>query len=174
MLRAQNRFEAAISEYETAIALDRNIVGAYAQIGQCKFYIGAIEEYIPMVERAIRLSPRDPALGIWFGRIGLVHLLQSRIDHAILWLEKARNANPALPYVRARLASAYAHSGEIESAAVELGEARKLSGDGRYSSIAKLLRAGEIASGYWGAPKIRAWYEATYFTGLRKAGTPEE
>ena len=174
VLRAQNRFEEAISEYETAIALDRNIVGAYAQIGQCKFYIGAIEEYIPMVERAIRLSPRDPALGIWFGRIGSVHLLQSRIDHAILWLEKARNANTALPYVRARLASAYALSGQIESAAVELGEARKLSGDGRYSSIAKLLRGGEIASGYWGAPKIRAWYEATYFAGLRKAGMPEE
>jgi tetratricopeptide (TPR) repeat protein len=44
MLRAQTRPEEAISEYETAIALDRNLVGAYAQIGQCKFYIGAIEE----------------------------------------------------------------------------------------------------------------------------------
>ena len=26
----------------------------------------------------------------------------------------------------------------------------------------------------WGVPKIRALYEATYFTGLRKAGMPEE
>jgi hypothetical protein len=29
--------------------------------------------------------------------------------------------------------------------------------------------------GAWrGAPEIRALYEATYFTGLRKAGMPEE
>ena len=174
VLRAQNRLEEAISEYDTAVALDRNLVSAYAQIGQCKFYIGAIQEYIPMVERSIRLSPRDPALGIWFGRIGLVHLLQSRIGEAILSLERARNANPALPYVRSRLAAAYALNGETERAGVELAEARKLSGDDRHSSIAKLLKAGETGSGYWGVPKIRALYEATYFAGLRKAGMPEE
>jgi TolB-like protein/class 3 adenylate cyclase/Flp pilus assembly protein TadD len=174
VLRVQNRLEEAITEYETVITLDRNRVSAYPQIGQCKFYCGAIEEYIPLVERAIRLSPRDPALGVWDGRIGLVHLLQSRIAEAILWLEKARNANPALPYVRSRLAAAYALNGETERAGVELTEARKLSGDDRHSSIAKLLKAGETGSGYWGVPKIRALYEATYFVGLRKAGMPEE
>jgi hypothetical protein len=30
------------------------------------------------------------------------------------------------------------------------------------------------ASGYFGVPKIRALYEATYFAGLRKAGMPQE
>jgi hypothetical protein len=28
--------------------------------------------------------------------------------------------------------------------------------------------------GYWGVPKIRALFEATYSAGLRKAGMPEE
>ena len=113
-----------------------------------------------MVERAIRLSPRDPELGIWFGRIGSVHLFQSRIGEAIRWLEKARNGNPALPYVRSRLASAYALSDQMERADFELGEARKLSGDDRHSSIARLLRAGETGPGYWGVPKVRALFEA--------------
>jgi predicted Zn-dependent protease len=103
-----------------------------------------------------------------------VHLLQSRIAEAILWLEKARNADPALAYVRSRLASAYALNGEIERSAAELTEARRLSRDNRYSSIAQLLKAGETSPGYWGVPKIRALYEATYFAGLRRAGTPEE
>jgi tetratricopeptide (TPR) repeat protein len=174
ILRAQNRLDEAIAEYETVIALDRNRVGAYAHIGQCKFYKGSIEEYIPLVQRALRLSPRDPQVGVWFGRIGLVHLLQSRIAEAILWLEKARNADPALAYVRSRLASAYALNGEIERSAAELTEARRLSRDNRYSSIAQLLKAGETSSGYWGVPKIRALYEATYFAGLRRAGLPEE
>jgi TolB-like protein len=169
VLRAQNRLDEAIAEYETVIALDRNRVGAYAHIGQCKFYKGSIEEYIPLVERVLRLSPRDPLIGVWFGRIGLVHLLQSRIAEAILWLEKARNADPALAYVRARLASAYALNGEIERAAAELAEARGLSREERYSSIARLKVTENL-----GVPKIRALFEATFFVGLRKAGMPEE
>ena len=98
-----------------------------------------------------------------------MHLLQSRTDEAIVWLEKARSANPEHPIVHAFLASAYALKGETERAAAELAEARRLSGDDRYSSIARLK-----AVGHFGVPKIRALFEATYFAGLRKAGMPEE
>jgi len=45
---------------------------------------------IQLVERAIRLSPRDAVIGIWYFRIGVAHLLQSRIDDAIVWLKKRR------------------------------------------------------------------------------------
>jgi hypothetical protein len=44
-----------------------------------------------------------------------------------------------------------------------------LSSDNRYASIARLR-----GLGYWGVPKIRALYEATYFRGLQLAGMPEE
>jgi hypothetical protein len=50
-----------------------------------------------------------------------------------------------------------------------LAEARKSSGDDRYSTIARLMTLG-----YWGAPKLRALFEATFFAGLRKAGMPEK
>jgi hypothetical protein len=50
-------------------------------------------------------------IGVWFGRIGLAHLLQSHFDEAINWLEKARSASPSLPYVHARLASAFTLKG---------------------------------------------------------------
>jgi Flp pilus assembly protein TadD len=61
-----------------------------------------------------------------------VHLLRSRTDEAIIWLEKARSAVPAAPFVRAHLASAYALKGESEHAAAELAEARKLDAGGRF------------------------------------------
>ena len=174
VLRARSRYVEAIGEYETVLALDRNWVSAYAHIGQCKLWTGSIEETIPLQEQAIRLSPRDPQIGIYYGRIGLVHLLQSRIKDAILWLEKARRANPGLSYVRCRLASAYGLNGEIERASAELAETRKLSSDDRHSSMAKFLKAGETGSRDWGVPKVRALIEATYFVGLRKAGMPDE
>ena len=124
----------------------------------------------PLVERAIRLSPRDPDIGYCYSLIGTVHLLQSHIDDAIVWLEKARSASPAVPFDRSRLAAAYALRGETGRAAAELAEAQGLSNDDRFSSIARLkAKAGSLV-----APKIRALLEATYFTGLRKAGMPEE
>jgi adenylate cyclase len=168
LLRAQRRCVEAIPEYETVIALYRNWAGAYSHLGWCKFLYGSIEEAIPAQEQAIRLSPRDPN-GIPYLRIGLVHLVQSRTDEAILWLEKARSAIPAHPLPHAYLASAYALKGDTERAATELAGARRLASDDRYSSIARLKAVGDF-----GVPKIRALFEATYFAGLRKAGVPEE
>jgi tetratricopeptide (TPR) repeat protein len=120
-------------------------------------------------EQAIRLSPRDPQIGLRYWQIGRIHLLQSRIDEAILWLEKARSAMPELVYIHAALASAYGLKGDSERAAAELAEARRLVSDDRYSSLAHLK-----ASGYFGVPTIRALFETTYFAGLRKAGMPEQ
>ena len=171
LLRAQRRYAEAILEYETLLARDRNWVYAFFALGQCKLYSGSIEETIPLVEQAIRLSPRDPSLGLWYWQIALVHLLQSHTDEAINWLEKARNHTPAHATMRAQLAAAYALIGKSERAAVELGEADRLSTDGRFKSIAQVKVAGAY---FWLAPKIRILYEATYFAGLRKAGMPEE
>jgi TolB-like protein/DNA-binding winged helix-turn-helix (wHTH) protein/Flp pilus assembly protein TadD len=167
VLRMQDRFEEAIPEYELAVDFDRNWLDAYANLGQCKFYAGLLEDYIPLVEQAIRLSPRDPMIGVWFGRIGLAHLLQSQFDEAIYWLEKARSASPASPYVHARLASAFALKGDAERARTELATARSLSRDDHYASIAHL------EAEYLGVPKIRARFSDIYFAGLRIAGMPE-
>jgi tetratricopeptide (TPR) repeat protein len=169
VLRAQRRCEEAIPESETVIALDRNWWYAYVDLAQCKFLTGGIEESIPLWEYAIRLSPHDPQNGSRYSWIGRAHLLQSRFDEAISWFEKARNFDPRYRPARSYLASAYALKGETERAAAELAEARKLTPDGRYSSIARLK-----ADVYWGVPKVRALFEATYFAGLRKAGMLEE
>jgi predicted Zn-dependent protease len=116
----------------------------------------------------VRLDPGDPLVGIWYARIGLAHLLLSQIDDAIYWLDKARIADPALPYVYARLAAAEALKGDSERAATALAEARTRSPNGEYASIDR-LRAGSL-----GSPKIRSLYEAVYFPGLRLAGVPDK
>jgi TolB-like protein/class 3 adenylate cyclase/Tfp pilus assembly protein PilF len=174
VLRVQGRLEEAISQYETVLAFDRNRVEALAAIGRCKIYIGPIDEAIPAQEQAIRLSPHDPEIGFWYARIGQAHLLQSRIDEAIAWYGKARGANPAIPFFHSYLASAYALKGEMERAAAALAEARRLAGEDYYSSIARLKHRESLSQNRGTRPEIRALFEATHFTGLRKAGMPEE
>jgi adenylate cyclase len=171
VMRTQGKPEDATFEFEAVLAHNRNSIGALFQLGWCKLMTGSIDEVIPASQQLIHLSPHDPGIANHYLRMGWVHLIQSHIDEAILWLERARSANPRLRDVRSFLASAYALKGETEHGAAELGEERRLKDvkdDGRFSSIARLAR------GYWGGPTTRALVEATVFAGLRKAGMPEE
>jgi len=171
VLRAQRRYAEAIPEYEAAVSTNFNPVYGSHGLAHCKVFTGAIEEAIPLEEQAIRLSPRDAFVGVFYRQIGLVHVLQSRTNEAVVWLEKARNASPAHPNIRALLASAYALKGETDRAAAELAEARRRSGDDRFSSLTRLREVEDFGQLI---PKVRALFEATYIAGLRKAGMPEE
>jgi adenylate cyclase len=166
VLRAESRCAEAIPEYEAAVALDRSRAPAYAHIGWCKFLTGSVDGVIPYFEQAIRLSPHEPAIAPWYGRLGVVHLLQSHTDEAILWLEKARSENTRLPFVHAWLAAAYALKGQQERARAELADAQQLNeGYGNLATVRK--------SPWFAKPEVRALAEATYFAGLRQAGLPE-
>ena len=171
LLRAQHHCEAAIPEYEIVLAANRNALSSIGNIGRCKIYLGLMDDGVALEEQAIRLSPRDPFLAIWYFRIGQARLLQSRIDEAIQWLEKAHNANSAYPFVPAWLAAAYGLKGDLPRAAAELAEARRLNGNGSPASIAA-ERTGSAKD--FTVPATRALLETTYLTGLRQAGVLEE
>ena len=168
VLRAQHRHAAAAAEYDIVIALNRNWAHAYSHLGWCRFMAGTIAELVPLQEQAIRLSPRDPQIGLFYSRIGSAYLLQSRAEEAVGWYEKACNATPAHPEFRTLLAAAYALLGDTERAAVELAQARRLVSDDRYASIARFR-----AISHWGVPEIAELAERTYFAGLRRAGVAE-
>ena len=167
LLRARSRVTEAIGELEIAVALNRNWVVAIAALGHCKFLAGALEEAIPAQEKAIRLSPRDPRLANWCWRIGMVHLLKSRSEDAVGWLHKALAANPQLAGPHAWLAAAHALADDTDRAAAELAEARRLSGDDRYASIARFRAANSFGG------KTQELTEATFVQGLRRVGVPE-
>ena len=145
------------SRIRSALASNRNLVAALHGLAWCKLCTGSIQEVTPLLERAIRLSPRDPQIGHFYGLIGTVDLVQSHIDEAIIWLNKARSAIPGVPTFHAQLASAYALNGEAERAAAELAEARRLASDDRYSTIARWRAVGLAPE----RPKIRDLVEAT-------------
>src|SRR6516225_6618551 len=155
LLRSQGRCEEAIPEYETALALNPNSLSALNQLALCKIMIGSIEDAIPPEEQAIRLSPRDPLIRLFYTNMGIAHLLQSHTDEAILWFEKARGAAVfAFPY--SFLAAIYGLRGETDKAAANLAEARRQFPDGRYSSIGLYS-----IPGYWGVPRVAALFEGS-------------
>ena len=136
----------------------------------CKYLTGGSDqEAIALTEQAIRLSPRDPNMWWWYTWIGFVHLLQSRIDEAIAWLEKGRSARPGGPYPHWCLAAAYGFKGERERARAELAEALRLR-----ARIAIRASPARRANGDLYTPAVRDRWETVYFPGIRAAGLPEE
>ncbi|MBV8119123.1 MAG: winged helix-turn-helix domain-containing protein [Alphaproteobacteria bacterium] len=169
VLRAQGQYKEALLEYETASAMNPDWPGLYAYLSDGKLWTGSVEDAIPLAMQAIQISPDNPEVANWYFGIGRTHLVQARSREALAWLEKTCSANSGLPTIHAWLASACALDGEIERARSELGQARLLNRDGRYSSISRLKELGHL-----GVPKVRAMLEDTFFAGLRKAGMPEE
>ena len=96
-------------------------------------------------------------------------MLQSRVDEAIAWLEKARSLDPKGWNTHQFLAAAYGSKGELELARAELAEAKRLVGSDRYSSIARSRSHGDLYT-----PALRDRWETVYFPGIRAAGQPEE
>jgi adenylate cyclase len=100
ILRAQKRYDEAIVEYETVIALYPMAVSSRSHLARAKILIGEPAEAIPLLEQAMRISPRDPGIGFMQYRLGLANLLLGNTDEAIRWYEKAVLAyyEPATAY----------------------------------------------------------------------------
>ena len=127
VLRNKGQWDDAVPEFEAALAFNRNMTGPLQGLGWCKLSTGSLDEVIPLAEKAIRIGPRDPGIGFRYLMIGYAHQLQARPDEAIVWFEKARGTIAAVPGLWAHLASAHALTGNIERAAADLAEARRLS-----------------------------------------------
>jgi TolB-like protein len=167
LLRAQNRWEESIPEYEAAVASNRNWAAAIGWLGGAKMFAGLLDEVIPLEERAIRLSPRDPERWIFYHYIGQTHFLRFRFDEAIPWFERSRACQPTHGLPHAFLAAAYAWTADAKRASFHLSEARRLS-NGKYDNIAGMKTRFKI-----NVPEVAALLDRTYFAGMIKAGVPE-
>ncbi len=105
VLRAQHRYKEAIPEYETVVALNRNWAHSYSHLGWCKFMTGSMEELIPAQEKAVRLSPRDPQIGLFYSRIGsraFAAVAYRRGDHLVRKGTQCHSSTPGVPDVSRR------------------------------------------------------------------------
>jgi adenylate cyclase len=167
ILQHQNRLAESKIELETAIALDGNSVPALRWLCNVLTWLGQPEAGIPHIEKAIRLSPRDPSVANNYRALGACHLLLGHVDQAIDILRRARAANPRWWAIPHWLAGALGLKGELDEARAALAESIRLKPE--VNSLAQ-LRA-EVPMG---SPRYWALREETVNVGLRSAGFPDE
>jgi TolB-like protein/DNA-binding winged helix-turn-helix (wHTH) protein/Tfp pilus assembly protein PilF len=164
LFRMQGRIGAARDAFRTAIAINPNFAPGYAQLGATEVELGQPEAAISAVERAIRLSPRDPSLGPWLSFVGMAKLHLGEDQDAISWLTRAIDTGTPIARHHAYLASALALAGRVPEARAVLAEFRKIVPSATISS----LRVGAKSTD----AKFLVQQER-FFEGLRTAGLPE-
>ena len=166
ILVGQEHFEEALVEAERTLALNPSFVGAYSPLSVASSFLGRPQKAIEYAEKAIRLSPRDPLLYVFYLEKGFALALLQRDDEAIDWLRRAVAAAPQWPLPQALLAAALSLTGQETEARDVLK---------RYLSL-KATKAKTVAQ--WQAqmpsrnPLFMA-YALRLVEGLRKAGLPE-
>jgi TolB-like protein len=164
ILFAMRAPERALREFNLAIDLDGNLAIAHAYVGVMKFLLGRAQETRAHVEKAMRLSPRDPFLFQWHFFIGLADVYLGRVVRGIESLRKTVEINSNWGHSHFILAGALALAGLLQEAAEVCAVARRLA---PHFTIGK-FRAEAVSDN----PVFLAQREL-FYEGLRQAGVPE-
>jgi len=160
-----NRAVQGIAEFERALALDRNLAGAHALIGQCKLFMGRSEETEAHVQEALRLSPRDPWVYTWLVIVGLAKSVLGRPEEAVYWLRRSMESNRNYPLCHFILAAASANLGRVEEARSEVRAGLALDPQFTIASFDAVA---------WSDNPVFLAQREQIIDGLRKAGAPEQ
>src|SRR5262249_20463678 len=88
-----DRVAQGIAELERALELDRNLAWAHARIGQAKYFIGRAEDTEQHVRQALRLSPRDHRVYMWYAFVGGAKFWQNADTEAVSFFRRSIEAN---------------------------------------------------------------------------------
>jgi TolB-like protein/Tfp pilus assembly protein PilF len=166
-LIAQKRAEEAIIEAQRSLRLNPSFIPTYLDFCQANLALGLPEKTIEYADRAMRLSPPDPYLYVFYAQEGLAHIMLGRDDRAVVCLRRAVANNPRFPSPVAYLAAALALTGQEAEARQVLRQYLSLPG-AKTRTIAAWR-----AMAYSDNPIYLAFRDRIH-EGLRQAGMPEE
>jgi tetratricopeptide (TPR) repeat protein len=115
----------ALSEFETALRLNSNFCMVQGYYALALSYAGRTEDSFQAAQRAIRLSPRDPSLAIYYGIAGYARFMTRQYDEAITLAREAIRHRGDLTGAYRVLAVSAGMSGDLQLAAAALAELRR-------------------------------------------------
>ena len=128
--RARGQFEQAIEDWKRSLAINASFPHAYAQIGSTLPYLGRASETAGYIERAMRLSPRDPMIPLWQLMLGASELFLEHDQAALDLLRQSAASNLRIPRAYFLLAAALVLTGDLDGARNAVATFRSLAGRG--------------------------------------------
>jgi adenylate cyclase len=156
-LALSGRSNEALGAADAGLAVNPNFVLLYVPRAIAENSLGRFEQAKADAEKAIRLSPRDPAIGTFHVIVGDAEISLGHFDAAIDAYRKAIDSGPRVFFAYTNLSAAYACAGKMDEAKAALAEARRLNP----AITVKWMKEH--------TPHLPA-----VFGGLEKAGLPEQ
>jgi tetratricopeptide (TPR) repeat protein len=156
-----------LSEFNAAVAADRNFAPAYAGMGIVLTLSGRAEDALEPIEQALRLDPHDSGRYVWEYYMCDAYAHMAKWEQAAEWCEKSVGSNPGYLQTRFDLAAAYGWLGRSAEAYAAVAEIQNLIPDytvQRYLDYPYRPRSGNEK---WKTEDQRVT------EGLRKAGLAE-
>ena len=173
VLQSQFRLDEAVAEDRRAFDLDPSLVDAYWHMGFVMRRLGEFQTSLELIDKALRLSPRDQFRALWYADKAGSHFALKQYDQAI---ESARRAieispNNSIPYLY--LIPALALTGQESQAREALGHYLHLANSGAPRTVAgwKSNRATYVNEHT--DPRYVEYWDRL-IEGMRKAGLQEE
>ena len=138
------------------LAINPNYAPLYNARAYAVMNLGRFDQAKSDILQAMRLSPRDPVMGLWRASLAEAELGLGHFDAAIDQLHQAIDAGYRTSFPYRMLAAAYALDGKMDDAKTALAEALRFSPKLTVKSVA------------------RTNPNPVVLEGLRKAGLPEE
>ena len=171
VLQSQLRLDEAIAEDRRAFDLDPSLVDAYWHMGFVMRRVGEFQTSLELIDKALRLSPRDPFRATWYADKAGSHFALKQYDQAIEWARRAVEIDPnnSIPYTY--LIPALALTGQESQAHEALGHYLATRGALRTVAGWKSARA-QLVNEHTDPRYVEYWDR--WIEGLRKAGLQEE
>jgi adenylate cyclase len=110
------RYDEAERAIERALSLSPNLLAVQFCAGNLRGILGDGDRALAHFERAMRISPLDPATGGFIACTGAAHLVAGRYDEALGAVERAIQTSPTFIFSHVVRVSALGHLGRINEA----------------------------------------------------------
>jgi TolB-like protein len=158
---AARDYDRGLAAIERSLSLDSNSAMAWNFCGWVHWHCGDGNIAIDNIQRAMRLSPREPQAFVFKAGIGWAHFVEGRYEEAIKWADMALHDFPKWTTPRRCKASALGLLGRTDEAREAVRMLFTVQPDATISKLRSLM------------PLKRAEHMAAYLEGLRKAELPE-
>jgi adenylate cyclase len=155
-LDSSRRPNEGLGAADEGLAINPNYAPLYNARAYAVMNLGRFDQAKSDIVQAMRLSPRDPVMGLWRASLAEAELGLGHFDAAINQLHQAIDAGYRTSFPYRMLAAAYALEGKTDDAKTALAEALRFSPKLTVKSVA------------------RTNPNPVVLDGLRKAGLPEE
>jgi TolB-like protein/DNA-binding SARP family transcriptional activator len=124
--RLRGDFAGARDDFVGAIEASPSFATAYGQAGHAFYRLGDYDRGLEYVRYAMRLSPRDPGLGVWSYMAGVIEIERGNDAAAFEWLNRSARLIPRGIYTRLGLAAVLVHRGDTAAALDQMRELSRI------------------------------------------------